>query len=152
MRATAGWSNAYEHFQRRAATITQFRCHFPASPFRYFSWASQIVRSVSLGQSCLLWITEFGIWPSSENWSLFDRLRRSYGESASLQERPGHLFSSSEIDDLTTILQLSALFGWGGYLLSEANSVNCFFSHDEFIEFFAHERRQIEKLRDRLAT
>lgn len=104
-----------------------------------------------LDQSCLLWITEFKIWPSSENWNLYYRLRRSYGETASLYERPGHLFSSDEIDDLTSFLQLSALFGWGGYILTEADEINAFFSHDEYIDFIAPKKLQIEQLRDRLA-
>jgi hypothetical protein len=99
----------------------------------------------------LLWITEFGIWPSSENWNLFDRLRRSYGETDSLRERPGHLFFGDEIDDLASFLQLSALFGWGGYLLTEADQINAFFSHDEYIDFIARVQGQIEQLRDRLS-
>jgi hypothetical protein len=99
----------------------------------------------------LLWITEFKIWPSSENWNLYYRLRGSYGDTASLYDRPGHVFSSDEVDDLTSFLQLSALFGWGGYLLSEANSVNCFFSHDEFIDFYSRDTSLLCQLRDTFA-
>ena len=29
------------------------------------------------------------------------------------------------------------LSGWGGYILTEADYVNAFFSHDEYIDFFA---------------
>ena len=29
------------------------------------------------------------------------------------------------------------LNGWGGYILTQANYVNAFFSHDEYIDFFA---------------
>jgi hypothetical protein len=29
------------------------------------------------------------------------------------------------------------LNGWGGYVLTEMDYVNAFFSHDEFIDFFA---------------
>ena len=29
------------------------------------------------------------------------------------------------------------LNGWGGYVLTQANYVNAFFSHDECIDFFA---------------
>jgi hypothetical protein len=73
---------------------------------------------------------------SSENWPLYKRLRSGCGEHASLHEKPGHLFRGDELDDLTTFIQLSMLFGWGGYLLMEANRVNAFFSHDEYFDFF----------------
>jgi len=127
------------------------RCHLPSSLFKFFYWASQIAMSIAFDQPCLLWITEFGIWPSGENWSLFNRLRRSYGETAQLFEVPGHLFAGDEIDDLTSFLQLSALFGWGGYLTSEADSVNCYFSHDEFIDFFSRDERLLGQIRDAFA-
>lgn len=99
----------------------------------------------------MLWFTEFGIWPSSENWNLYNKLRMSYGETASLSERPGHLFAGEETDDLLSFFQLSALFGWGGYLLTEANHINAFFSHDEFIDLFSSERRLIDQLHARLS-
>ncbi|MGE3242813.1 MAG: hypothetical protein AB7I57_17200 [Pirellulales bacterium] len=83
---------------------------------------------------------------------MFDRLRRSYGETASLGDRPGQLFTGDESDDLTSFLQLSALFGWGGYLLTEADQLNAFFSHHEYIDLFAHDHLRIEQLRDRLPT
>ncbi len=30
------------------------------------------------------------------------------------------------------------LNGWGGYSLTQADYVNAFFSHDEYIDFFAN--------------
>jgi hypothetical protein len=36
------------------------------------------------------------------------------------------------------------LNGWGGYLLTQAGYVNAFFSHDEYIEFFARDRQSLE--------
>jgi hypothetical protein len=29
------------------------------------------------------------------------------------------------------------LNGWGGYILTQADYVNAFFSHDEYLDFFA---------------
>jgi hypothetical protein len=61
------------------------------------------------------------------------------------------VFSSDKVDDLTSFLQLSALFGWGGYPLTEADQINAFFSHEEYIDFIARRQWQIEQLRDRLS-
>lgn len=59
-----------------------------ASWFTMHSWA-------------LLWITEHGIWPSSENPHLYYRLRQSYGETRQLKLAPGHLFLGHEGCDLS---------------------------------------------------
>ena len=65
------------------------------------------------------------------------KLRQSYGDNRLLHEAPEHLFLEHEAEDLSSFLQLSLLNGWGGYILTEANYVNAFFSHEEYIEFFA---------------
>lgn len=57
--------------------------------------------------------------------------------------RPATFFSVSKL--LAIYLHVALTNGWGGYLLTEYNYLNAFFSHDEFIDFFAdHE----ETLRD----
>ncbi len=87
----------------------------------------------------LVWITEWGIWGSSENLHLYYKLRQSYGDLRLLHEAPGHLFLGHESEDLTSFLQIAMLNGWGGYILTQANYLNAFFSHDEYIDFFAAE-------------
>jgi hypothetical protein len=39
------------------------------------------------------------------------------------------------------------LNGWGGYVLTEANYVNAFFSHDEYINFFAQNSEKLADIR-----
>jgi hypothetical protein len=85
----------------------------------------------------LLLITEWSIWSSSENWHLYYRLRQSYGDRMLLHEKPGHLFLEHEAEDLASFLQIAMLNGWGGYVLTHANYMNAFFSHDEYLDFFA---------------
>jgi hypothetical protein len=53
------------------------------------------------------------------------------------QGMPGHLFLADEADDLASFAQVVMTNGWGGYILPEADRVNAYFSHDEYIEFFA---------------
>ena len=93
-----------------------------------------------------------GIWPSSENWHLYYKLRQSYAYQRLLQEAPGHFFLEHESEDIASFLQVAMLTGWGGYLLTEANYVNVFFSDDEFIEFLADTDENLASVRNKLAT
>jgi hypothetical protein len=113
------------------------RLRFPSKPYRFFYYSRWVAGSIAWRAPVLLWITEWGIWNSSENGHLYYKLRQSYGDNRLLWEAPGHLFLGYESEDLTSFLQLSMLNGWGGYVLAEANYVNVFFSHDEYIDFFA---------------
>lgn len=95
----------------------------------------------------LLWITEWGIWPSTENWHMYYKLRQAYADQRLLQEAPGHLFVGYESEDLSSFLQLAMLNGWGGYVLTEINYVNAFFSHDGYVDFFAAENETLGDVR-----
>lgn len=112
------------------------RIDYPAEPYQVFFFAHWIASEFTCRKPTLLFMTEWGIWPSSENWHLYYKLRQTYGDNRLLQEAPGHLFLEHEAEDLASFLQLSMLNGWGGYVLTEADYVNVFFSHDEFIDFF----------------
>jgi hypothetical protein len=98
----------------------------------------------------LLWITEWGIWSSSENWHLYQLLRKSHGEHRLLQEAPGHLFLDYEAADLASFLQVSVMNGWGGYLLTEADYVNAFFSHDEYMDFYSENSGPLAEVEEAL--
>jgi hypothetical protein len=39
------------------------------------------------------------------------------------------------------------LNGWGGYVLTEANYGNVFFSHDEYLDFFGIDESQADEVR-----
>jgi hypothetical protein len=96
----------------------------------------------------MLWITEWGIWPSSENLHLYYRLRQSYNDHRLLHEAPGHFFLQHEAEDLASFLQLAMLNGWGGYILAEAAYLNAFFSHDEYIDFYGRDESSIASVRE----
>ena len=44
------------------------------------------------------------------------------------------------------------LNGWGGYILSQADYVNAFFSHDEYINFFAVLNENLGGIRKEFGT
>jgi hypothetical protein len=85
----------------------------------------------------LLWVTDFGIWPSSENQWLYYRLRRALGDKATLAERPGHLLNSIEKDDFVAFVHLALEFGWGAFIFSRPLSRYVHLSHDGWLRIFS---------------
>jgi len=82
-------------------------------------WFCRLVEDYMQPRSkCLLWITAWGIWPSSENLHLYYRLRETYGDRRLLEDAPGHLFLEHERTDLVSYLQLGITFGWDMYVLA----------------------------------
>lgn len=95
-----------------------------------------ISEAVQPFDSCLLVLTEIGIWPSSEDPYLFQKLRLSYGETSDVHDAPGQLFSAHECQDLRVFLTLALLFGWGGFVLphrTDSSSFALVFSHDGWL-------------------
>lgn len=83
--------------------------------------------------SYLFWVTEFGIWESSENLHLYYKLRQSYGDLRELSAAPGHYFMSYEVADLVSYVDLAIQFGWSGHLLCEGFQHRAWISHDEWM-------------------
>jgi hypothetical protein len=123
---------------------------YPPELYRIFYIAHWIATSLMYRMPALLWITEWGIWPSSENWHLYYKMRQTYGDPRLLHEASGHFFLEHEAEDLASFLQIAMLNGWGGYVLTQANYVNAFFSHDEYIKFFATHEENLTGLREAL--
>jgi hypothetical protein len=99
---------------------------------------SQIVASqLAPFDECLLWVTLWGVWSSSENFHLFYRLRSSYGEGRRLNDGPGHLFLKHEVADLATFIQVCLINGWDFHLLPVPAWKAAFVSHDEALDFYA---------------
>lgn len=126
------------------------RVPYPSKPHGIRFFARWIATSLTYRMPALLWITEWGIWPSSENWHLYYKLRQTYQDQRLLQEAPGHLFLGHEAEDLASFLQTAMLNGWGGYLLTQENYVNAFFSHDEFVDFYAEREEALADVRSAL--
>ena len=93
-----------------------------------------------LGQwdECLLWIQEWGIWPSSENWPAYYAERGVHGERRSVQVAPGHLALREDSEALATFLRITLENAWEAYVVpvvaghSTGRWVHA--SHDEFVE------------------
>jgi hypothetical protein len=112
------------------------------------TWLSEFLASyLEPFDECLLWVTLWGVWGSSENLHLYYRMRESYGDRRQLAAAPGHLFAKHEGADLATFIQLALIFGWDFYLLTSPAYHMAFVSHDEFIEFYTDDPDAAEKAR-----
>ena len=127
------------------------RILYPRSPHRLFYIAHWTATQLTYRMPVLLWLTEWGIWGSSEYWHLYYRLRQPHGDLRLLHEAPGHLFLGHEAEDLTSFLQVSMLNGWGGYVLTQAGYANLFFSHDEYVDFYSDNQSIIDEIQKELS-
>jgi hypothetical protein len=83
----------------------------------------------------LLWITGWGVWPSSENMHLFDGLRASFGESRQVHEANGHLYESGDEEILECLLDCVLYFSWDAWLIDDVARSAVGTSHDEALVF-----------------
>ena len=117
-------------------------------PYNLAEWFS---RELTNYDDVLLLITEWGIWGTNENWHLYYTLRRLSEDRRFLHEAPGHFFMAHEMVELATMLQLAIINGWGGYFVAARGIISCFFSHDEFIDFYAESDVELESVRKRFS-
>jgi hypothetical protein len=83
------------------------RCDLPKDLAKLTWFCRFIEGSLQPRDHCLLWITEWGVWHSSENWHLYYRLRQSYADHRLLHEAPGHLFLKFEGPDLVSFVEMA---------------------------------------------
>jgi hypothetical protein len=107
---------------------------------RSFWIATELTSFLGAFATCLVWVTEYGVWPSSENRHLYYRLRSSYGDLRELHDAPGHHYYGHEIHDLITLIDLMIQFGWGGHVLASSSSL--YFSHEGWVRVFSQLERE----------
>ena len=101
--------------------------------------------------SALFIVTEWGVWPSSEDKNLFDRFRQSVGMTAPFPEYPGHLFNLTDAKDLASFLHLILAFSWGGFLFlvgENDRKLGLFVSHDEWARIWVLTEEDEKKAAD----
>ena len=80
----------------------------------------------------LLWVTTWGVWPSSEHMPLALGLRRGLGESRHVKDAPGCLARLGQDDDALSVLVVAVLFLWDCWMLAGDGKTAAFLSHDEW--------------------
>jgi hypothetical protein len=79
-------------------------------------------------------ITDWSVWPSSQNLDLFYAYRRYLGERRLLADAHFHVFTAAEANELRNILHLGliSLFDVAG--ASTSTDFRFYASHDEYID------------------
>jgi len=116
------------------------RIKIPADSGKKTALSKEIGSFFDVDSESLLWIDEFGIWPSCEDWNLFEGFRRSIGESSKLYEKPGHIFCRNDLGVVKSLLAMVLYFYWGAILVSKDKSLIVRISHDEHIVVYAIKR------------
>jgi hypothetical protein len=93
----------------------------------------------------LLWIDEYGIWKSCEDWILFDGFRQFLGEGSPLYEKPGHIFSRKDLDSVCSLLAMTLYFCWGAVIVKADKSLVIRISHDEILDIYITEETVFPK-------
>jgi hypothetical protein len=105
--------------------------------------AAAAVIALAAWDECLVWVTEWGVWPSGEDWPRFYAWRGAHGERRSLGAAPGHLFGAGEIADLENLLTQILENGWDATLLPALGGAvtdrRVVTSHDEWIDVRSRE-------------
>jgi hypothetical protein len=99
--------------------------------------ASAILHALGCWDECLLWVTGWGVWPSSENWPRYHALRARHGEKMSLDMAPGHLVTPEESAEFFDLLLQVLENGWDAFVLpalnGEAAPLRLRISHDGWV-------------------
>ena len=82
----------------------------------------------------VLYVSEWGVWPSSENMELFDSYRLAKRETRKLEEAPVHSFESADDPALMGTLCLALYFIWGVEIFDSERKCSVSLSHDERFE------------------
>lgn len=147
------WAKGHGHSVKPRKAASKVFCVSGEIPkdFSRLTWFSNFLATsfVSFDQ-CLLWITEWGIWPSSENPHLFYRLRQTYGENRLLNEAPGHLFLKHEVPDLASFISVGIISGWGFHLQPSPYWVRGFVSHDKWFNLEAENESNLAEIKRNL--
>ena len=100
--------------------------------------AAAAVRALSAWDECLLWVTQVGVWPSTEDWPAYYAMRGARGERRSLDVAPGHWFAADEGSQLADFLRVVLESGWDAYVLATRDGretdTRLRVSHDDWIE------------------
>ena len=125
----------------------KLRCALPPQSARVAWFSSWLVIAVPGVGPRLLWPRDWGIWSSSENWTLIKRLRAGYGESRPFEEAPVVEAQPSEIEDLAPFVQVAITSGWDASLLGSQDLLHVQISHDEWVEFRTEDTGLLDSIR-----
>jgi hypothetical protein len=101
----------------------------------------------------LVYVEDWGVWPSAQHPPLFHSLRKAqYGTPKPLYEFPADYVAFTDRDYTASLLALGMYFFWSVLLVSREPSFSFFVSHDEFMSWRSDDRKLSEMLEEIMST
>ena len=105
---------------------------------REAEFGTACIQALGEWDECLLWVTQWGVWPSGEDWPRYYAARGRRDMRLSLRDAPGHWFGQGEKADLLEFFTMVLEFAWDAYVLPvhavSGTGVRVEISHDEWLE------------------
>ena len=115
------------------------------------NYLAKEIASVYNGNEVLLYICEFGIWPSCENLYLFDGYRKSIGIKDNIHKKPSHLICKDENIEFYCILDMILYFYMGCIIVPLENQDEIMkISHDEYLEIYTKKEKNKNEITNRI--
>ena len=100
--------------------------------------AAELVDALGPWDEAVLWVTRWGVWPSSEDWPAYYAARGARGERRSIDDAAGHWFDAGERGGLAEFITLVLRNGWDAFVLTARSgrlgALRLRISHDEWAE------------------
>jgi hypothetical protein len=100
--------------------------------------AAHCVRRLHSWDECMLWVTEWGVWPSSEDWPKYYDARGAHGERRSIDVAPAQVFRFDEAALLVEFTTLVLENAWDAHMIPvmalRPTGQRVLISHDEWVE------------------
>jgi hypothetical protein len=101
--------------------------------------ARAAVDALGVWDQCLLWTTDWDVWPNEEDWPRYYAWRGAHGERRSVGEAPGHVFAHGEEPALAWLLAYVIECGWDASVVrvlgGAPTGIRLHASHDEWLAF-----------------
>ena len=94
----------------------------------------------------MVWVNQYGIWPNSEDWNLYQLFREVRADRTHIEDGPGHLFMLHEREDAMSLILLSLAFGWGIIAASSCGRRAMSFDHDSHFAIWSEHAETREQL------
>jgi hypothetical protein len=100
--------------------------------------AEKLAHALGKWDECLIWVSDWDIWPNEEDWPRYYAWRGAFGERRSLRVAPGHVLEAGDAVALRDVLAHILECGWDATLLpaehQRSTGLRIRTSHDEWIE------------------
>ncbi|MEI7733196.1 MAG: hypothetical protein WCO56_26735 [Verrucomicrobiota bacterium] len=151
-KVTVSSNGLYETRDLESVSSHSIRFSPPSDSGKKVALARAIVEQWELKSGMLLWVQNWGVWPSSGHLPLMGLVRTALGEKRSLHLTPGHLAGLEDKDAAVSILVVSLEFFWD-CLVCTAEDGNAFFtSHDEYCVISCRSVSDIKKAENLLRS